>query len=78
MSNYKRGHRATSIGTQLLSNYRKYLAAYERAWASVDLPEHPLQPVSCSSCFPETKLCVCICLRSVRCGIALHGMLSLK
>lgn len=46
MSNYKRGHRATSIGTQLLSNYRKYLAAYERAWAAADLPEHPLLPVS--------------------------------
>lgn len=46
MSNYKRGHRATSIGTQLLSNYRKYLAAYERAWAAADLPEHPLPPVS--------------------------------
>ncbi len=45
MHNYKRGHRATSIGTQLLSNYRKYLAAYERAWAAVDLPAHPLPPV---------------------------------
>ena len=41
MRNYKQGHRATSIGTQLLSNYRKYLLAYERAWASVDLPLGP-------------------------------------
>lgn len=49
MSNYKRGHRATSIGTQLLSNYRKYLAAYERAWAAVDLPANPLPPVSAHS-----------------------------
>lgn len=49
MSNFKRGHRATSIGTQLLSNYRKYLAAYERAWATADLPLHPLPPVS--ACF---------------------------
>ena len=38
MRNFKQGHRATSIGTQLLSNYRKYLLAYERAWTSVDLP----------------------------------------
>ena len=45
MHNFKRGHRATSIGTQLLSNYRKYLAAYERSWAAVDLPMHPLPPV---------------------------------
>lgn len=45
MHNYKRGHRATSIGTQLLSNYRKYLSCYERAWAAIDLPLHPLPPV---------------------------------
>lgn len=45
MHNYKRGHRATSIGTQLLSNYRKYLAGYEHAWAAVDLPANPLPPV---------------------------------
>ena len=37
MHNFKRGHRATSIGTQLLTNYRKYLVGYERAWGGVDL-----------------------------------------
>jgi hypothetical protein len=59
MSNYKRGHRATSIGTQLLSNYRKYLAAYERAWAAADLPKHPLLPVSACGYTREPTICMC-------------------
>ncbi len=40
MHNFKRGHRATSIGTQLLTNYRKYLVGYERAWGDVDLAKY--------------------------------------
>lgn len=45
MHNFKRGHRATSIGTQLLTNYRKYLAAYEKAWADVDLATYAGRPL---------------------------------
>lgn len=36
--NYTKDHRATSVGNQLLTNYRKYLYDYERAWRHIDLP----------------------------------------
>lgn len=38
MLNYTKDHRATSVGNQLLTNYRKYLYDYERAWRHIDLP----------------------------------------
>lgn len=37
MSNYTPNNRATSIGNQLLSNYRKFLLAYEIAHRAKDL-----------------------------------------
>lgn len=37
MSNYTPNNRATSIGNQLLSNYRKFLLAYEVAHRTKDL-----------------------------------------
>ena len=37
LQNYTEDNRATSIGNQLLSNYRKFLYDYERAWRHVDL-----------------------------------------
>ncbi|GMH45982.1 hypothetical protein BSKO_13946 [Bryopsis sp. KO-2023] len=38
MRNYTKDHRATSVGNQLLTNYRKFLYDYERAWRHIDLP----------------------------------------
>ena len=37
MHNWTPGHRATSVGNQLLNNYRKLLLQYERAWSPRDL-----------------------------------------
>ncbi|CAD7698723.1 unnamed protein product [Ostreobium quekettii] len=37
LDNYTKGNRATSVGNQLLSNYRKFLYDYENAWRHVDL-----------------------------------------
>lgn len=39
MLNFTKDHRATSVGNQLLTNYRKYLYDYERAWRHIDLPK---------------------------------------
>ena len=44
MTNYTPSHRATSVGNQLLANYRKFLLAYERAHAPVDLAGWPPLP----------------------------------
>ncbi|KAK9812968.1 hypothetical protein WJX72_006606 [[Myrmecia] bisecta] len=44
MRNYTQNHRATSIGNQLLSNYRKFLVAYEVCHQHKDLDS--LQPGS--------------------------------
>ena len=37
MRNFTSNHKATSIGNQLLSNYKKFLYAYEKCYASQDL-----------------------------------------
>ncbi|CAD7704969.1 unnamed protein product [Ostreobium quekettii] len=37
LQNYTKDNRATSVGNQLLSNYRKFLYDYERAWRHVDV-----------------------------------------
>jgi len=37
MRNFTSNHKATSIGNQLLSNYKKFLYAYEKCYASRDL-----------------------------------------
>ncbi|CAD7699734.1 unnamed protein product [Ostreobium quekettii] len=39
MKNYTKGNRATSVGNQLLNNYRKFLFDYERAWRHIDIKE---------------------------------------
>eukprot|EP00951_Prasinocladus_malaysianus_P012302 scaffold91656_cov41-Prasinocladus_malaysianus.AAC.1 len=41
MANFTAHNRATSIGNQLLSNYRKFLTAYEEAWAPRDIKVFP-------------------------------------
>ncbi len=38
MSNWTANNKATSVGNQLLSNYKKFLLAYERAYLGRDLP----------------------------------------
>uniref|UniRef100_A0A061RJJ0 Uncharacterized protein n=1 Tax=Tetraselmis sp. GSL018 TaxID=582737 RepID=A0A061RJJ0_9CHLO len=43
MSNFTANNRATSVGNQLLTNYRKFLLAYERAYAPQDI-RGPPQP----------------------------------
>ena len=40
LQNYTKDNRATSVGNQLLSNYRKFLYDYERAWRHRDLAGH--------------------------------------
>jgi hypothetical protein len=42
MSNYTENNKATSIGNQLLSNYKKYLLPYEQAYAAVDITVNAL------------------------------------
>ncbi|CAD7700851.1 unnamed protein product [Ostreobium quekettii] len=37
LANYTKDNRATSVGNQLLCNYRKFLYDYERAWRHVDV-----------------------------------------
>ena len=45
MKNYTLNNRATSVGNQLLNNYKKFLLAYERAWRAIDMPDAaPLLP----------------------------------
>lgn len=39
LKNYSKDNRATSVGNQLLSNYRKFLYEYERAWQHIDLQD---------------------------------------
>jgi len=41
MSNYTENNKATSIGNQLLTNYKKYLLPYEQAFAAVDITYTP-------------------------------------
>ena len=48
MRNYTPNHKATSIGNQLLSNYRKFLYEYEKCYAPRDLQGMTLEEVSCS------------------------------
>lgn len=38
MANWTANNKATSVGNQLLSNYKKFLLAYERAYMALDLP----------------------------------------
>ena len=45
MSNFTNNHRATSVGNQLLQNYRKFLAAYEE-WH-----QHDINPVQAAASF---------------------------
>lgn len=37
MRNYTANNKATSVGNQLLTNYKKFLLSYERAYSSVDI-----------------------------------------
>ncbi|KAK9857193.1 hypothetical protein WJX84_009152 [Apatococcus fuscideae] len=45
MSNFTSNHRATSVGNQLLQNYRKFLAAYE------DWHQHDVTPIQATASF---------------------------
>lgn len=45
MRNFTSNHKATSIGNQLLSNYKKFLYAYEKCYASRDLQRMPGEEV---------------------------------
>lgn len=45
MRNFTSNHKATSIGNQLLSNYKKFLYAYEKCYASRDLQRMPCEEV---------------------------------
>ena len=51
MRNYTPNHKATSIGNQLLSNYRKFLYEYEKCYAPRDLQGMTLEEVSCGAVF---------------------------
>lgn len=44
LHNYTKDNRATSVGNQLLSNYRKFLYDYERAWRHIDILGAGLNP----------------------------------
>ena len=50
MRNYTPNHKATSIGNQLLSNYKKFLYEYEKCYAPRDLLGMPLDEVSYWEC----------------------------
>ena len=43
MRNFTSNHKATSIGNQLLSNYKKFLYAYEKCYAHRDLQPYGAQ-----------------------------------
>eukprot|EP00803_Ostreobium_quekettii_P008408 evm.model.scf_171.11 EVM.evm.TU.scf_171.11 scf_171:106301-112328(+) len=53
LKNYTKDNRATSVGNQLLSNYRKFLYDYERAWRHVDILGHGCNQRS-APCDPES------------------------
>ena len=48
MRNYTPNHKATSIGNQLLSNYKKFLYEYEKCYAPRDLQGMTLDEVRIS------------------------------
>lgn len=44
MKNWTANNRATSVGNQLLNNYKKFLLHYEKAWSVVDLGRRVSKP----------------------------------
>ena len=56
MRNYTPNHKATSIGNQLLSNYKKFLYEYEKCYAPRDLHGVPFDEVSWTKTCPVEVL----------------------